>query len=254
MPLKKDEAIVLSKRHFGESDRMVNLLTLKSGKIVAIAKGANKSIRRFMNALEPFYVLSVEYFDKHTKGITRLENASVILDSSGIEKDLRRFSLAFFILEMADKLTREREPHPDLYELLKESAQRIKNSEIVFSYILEIALRILEITGFLPNFKTCIRCGKYIDPEKLKFFSIEKGGVLCDTCFIFYPCKNLEGDLLETLSHPANLKDPKTLVRAINLISDFLRYQLDLELKTISLLKNAFENQNQVPKDSSLRS
>lgn len=244
MPFKKDEAIVLSKRHLGESDRMVNLLTLKSGKIVAIAKGANKSIRRFMNALEPFYVLSVEYFDRHTKGIARLENASVILDSSGIERDLRRFSLAFFILEMADKLTREREPHPDLYELLRESAQRIKDSEIVFSHILEIALRILEITGFLPNFKTCIRCGKYIDPERLKFFSIEKGGVLCDTCFIFYPCKNLEGELLRSLVNPLNLNDPKTFLKALNLISDFLKYQLDLELKTISLIAAAFQSQN----------
>jgi len=51
MPLHKDEGIVLFKRAYGESDKIVRLFTLGSGKVAAIAKGANKSQKRFMNTL-----------------------------------------------------------------------------------------------------------------------------------------------------------------------------------------------------------
>lgn len=238
MPLKKDEAVVLSKRHFGESDRIVTLFTFQSGKIFAIAKGGNRSVRRFMNTLEPFYLLSIEYFDKSTKGIVRLENAYVIYDTSGIEKDLKRFSIAFLILELVDKLTREREPHPNLYQVLKEASIKLKGSEFSPSQILGIILKVLEETGFLPNFKSCVRCGKGIEPNKLRFFSLEKGGVLCENCYVFYPILQVDNGLLSLLLDPKDLPDGKLFLDALGLIADFLRYQLDVDLKTLPLLKS----------------
>jgi DNA repair protein RecO (recombination protein O) len=45
MALHKDEALVLFKRAYGESDKIIRLFTRTSGKIAAIAKGANKARR-----------------------------------------------------------------------------------------------------------------------------------------------------------------------------------------------------------------
>ena len=81
MPLHKDEGIVLFKRAYGESDKIVRLFTLGSGKVAAIAKGANKSQKRFMNTLEPFNHISLEYFEKYGKGMVRIENAHTIRQS-----------------------------------------------------------------------------------------------------------------------------------------------------------------------------
>ena len=51
--LTRIQAIVLSTRVFGESDKIVRFFTLQSGKLTGIAKGGKKSQKRFMNTLEP---------------------------------------------------------------------------------------------------------------------------------------------------------------------------------------------------------
>src|SRR5207247_7539818 len=47
-------ALVLRTRPYGESDRIVTLLTEQHGKLTGIAKGAKNSRRRFAGTLEPF--------------------------------------------------------------------------------------------------------------------------------------------------------------------------------------------------------
>ena len=45
MALHKDQAIILSSRVFGESDKILRFLTLRSGKLTGIAKGARRARR-----------------------------------------------------------------------------------------------------------------------------------------------------------------------------------------------------------------
>ena len=104
MPLHKDEGIILFKRAYGESDKIVRLFTLGSGKMAAIAKGANKSQKRFMNTLEPFNHISLEYFEKYGKGMVRLENAYTIETNEGIEKNLRKVCMASFFTEFVPEI------------------------------------------------------------------------------------------------------------------------------------------------------
>jgi DNA repair protein RecO (recombination protein O) len=68
MALHKDEAFVLFKKAYGESDKIIRLFTRTSGKVAAIAKGASRSQKRFMNTLEPFNHINIEYFEKYGKG------------------------------------------------------------------------------------------------------------------------------------------------------------------------------------------
>ena len=106
--LHKDEAIVLSRKAYGESDKIMHFFTLTSGKMSAIAKGASKSQKRFMNTLEPFNHIRVEYFEKHARGLVRIENADIIETGNGIEKSLKKVSIAAFFVEFVDRLTKER--------------------------------------------------------------------------------------------------------------------------------------------------
>ncbi|HSM92508.1 MAG TPA: DNA repair protein RecO, partial [Anaeromyxobacteraceae bacterium] len=56
----KVEGIVLRVVDYGESDRIVTLLTRERGKVGAYARGARASRRRFPGLLEPFTLLSAE--------------------------------------------------------------------------------------------------------------------------------------------------------------------------------------------------
>ena len=77
MALHKDQAIILSTRVFGESDKILRFLTLRSGKLTGIAKGGKKSQKRFMNTLELFNHIDIEYFEKPGTGMVRIDNADI---------------------------------------------------------------------------------------------------------------------------------------------------------------------------------
>ena len=60
MPSIHCEAILLRSVDFGESDRIVHLLTSNGGRLTAIAKAARRSHRRFPGTLDVFNRLAIE--------------------------------------------------------------------------------------------------------------------------------------------------------------------------------------------------
>ena len=58
-------AIVLDTTDHGESDLIVTLFCQESGRVTAIAKGAKRSKKRFVNKLEFFTYLQVNYQQKN---------------------------------------------------------------------------------------------------------------------------------------------------------------------------------------------
>ena len=56
----KQEAIVLHLRSYGDSHRIVELLTREHGRICVVARGARASKRRFAGALDLFVQLDTE--------------------------------------------------------------------------------------------------------------------------------------------------------------------------------------------------
>lgn len=206
MALRKDEGIVLFKRAYGESDRIVRIFTLTSGKVAAIAKGANKSRKRFMNTLEPFSHIAVEYFDKHGAGMVRIENAHIIETNQGIERSLKQACVAGFLTEFVDRLTKEREGNPSLFSLLKAALSGIKRVDFTYSDVLYYELSMLEALGYMPNFTSCVYCSKPMAEDQRICFSSERGGILCSKCSRFIAHKTYPEDVIPRL---ANIKDQR---------------------------------------------
>ena len=87
----KVEGIVLRTIDYGESDRIVTLLTRERGKLGAYARGARASRRRFAGLLEPFTLLSAELIDRRGD-LLGLESASALRAHGGIRSDLARIA------------------------------------------------------------------------------------------------------------------------------------------------------------------
>jgi DNA repair protein RecO (recombination protein O) len=182
MALVKDEAIILSTRLFGESDKIVRFFTLTSGKLSGIAKGAKKSQKRFMNTLEPFTQVRIEYFEKPTSSLVRIENADLGESNSGLEVSLKRVCVASFFTEFVDKLTKEKQRNEPLFHALKKILDSLKLVEFTVTDILYYELQMLRHLGYMLNLASCVHCGKALpDMEKL-YFSKERGGTLCPGC------------------------------------------------------------------------
>ena len=64
---------VLRSRPYGESDRIVTLITEEHGKITGIAKGAKNSRRRFGGTLEPFLHVRIVFRQRPASELVFLE-------------------------------------------------------------------------------------------------------------------------------------------------------------------------------------
>ena len=135
MALHKDQAIVLSTRVFGESDKIVRFFTLGSGKLTGIAKGGKKSQKRFMNTLELFNVINLEYFEKSGRSMVRIDNADLVEANMDIGSSYIKMCIASFFAEFVDRLTKEKERNDRLFHLLSKSLNRVKFVEFTRSDI-----------------------------------------------------------------------------------------------------------------------
>lgn len=173
MALLKDRAIILSTRVFGESDKIVRFFTLNSGKLTGIAKGGKKSQKRFMNTLELFNVVNLEYFEKAGAGMVRIDSADLVETNMDIGSSYKGMCIASFFTEFVDKLTKEKERNDGLFQLLSASLARLKSVELTRSDILYYQLQMLDHLGFMPNFGTCVQCGKLLAEHRRSAFRMK---------------------------------------------------------------------------------
>ncbi|MBP1748264.1 MAG: repair protein RecO [Deltaproteobacteria bacterium] len=241
MSLHKDEAIVLSKRAYGESDRIIHLFTLRAGKVSAIAKGAGKSQKRFANTLEPFNHIGVEYFEKYDRGMVRIENADLMSGNSGIETSMKRMCSASFFTEFVDRMTREREPYSGLFLALKEFIGLARSQDPAYPDILHYELKMLDILGYHPNFDTCVFCGTAINDEEKVYFSRERGGILCGACSRSLPHRRWSPGLVQGFlavkKRETGFETRSLEHEAQELMESFITYHVDLDFKSYKLLK-----------------
>ncbi len=113
----KLRALVLQATDYGESDRVVALLSEERGKLSAFAHGARASRRRFGGALEPFNLLAAELRER-PGGLWTLESAAVLRGFGAVRGELARIACAAYACDVARSLVREQEAHPDLFALL----------------------------------------------------------------------------------------------------------------------------------------
>lgn len=241
MALHKDEAIVLSKRAYGESDRIIHLFALHAGKVSAIAKGAGKSQKRFMNTLEPFNHIAVEYFEKPGRTMVRIENADLLGANNGIETTIRRACSAAFFAEFVDRLTKEREPHELLFAALKEFIDLARTKDPVYPDILHYQLLMLDILGYHPNFDTCVCCGAQMEERQRLHFSRERGGILCGACARSLPHKRCAEGLIPGFLAAKTMRggfaDISLEREAQEIMEGFIIYHIDVDFRSYKLLK-----------------
>ena len=260
MGLVKEEAIILSTRPFGESDKIVRFYTLGSGKLTGIAKGGKKSQKRFMNTLESFNCVRIEYFEKATSSMVRIENADLDQSNSGLEKSFRKVCTASFFTEFVDRLTKEKQKNEHLFHALKVILHNLKHVEFTVSDILYYELQMLDFLGYKPNLATCVQCGKELaDAEKL-YFSRERGGTVCLGCSRSLPHRQYPQGFISRMSvldihgpngptgpeGPAGPEGQAGLSRASTgferlgrqILEDFVCFHLAVELKSYRLLKS----------------
>ena len=103
---QRTRAFLLRSVDYGESDRVLTLLSEERGKIAAIARGARSSRKRFGGALEPFALLEVS-LARGRGSLPRLAEASLLRAYAGLSRSLGRVGAAGFALELSGEVLPE---------------------------------------------------------------------------------------------------------------------------------------------------
>lgn len=176
--MPEDEAIVLKVFDHGESDKIITLYTASFGKITAIAKGAKRSKRRFVNKLEPFTHLIITFATNKYSSLVRIDEAVLLAPFAELRSDYQRFTCASLICELLLNWLPEHDSDPGIFPLLTKTMAQL-GQQRPLTTLLFFHLHLLSLLGFHLHLTDCHGCGRQHGPFR---FHPACGGILCPTC------------------------------------------------------------------------
>ena len=176
-------AFLLRSVDYGESDRIVTLLTENIGKIAAIARGAKRSSKRFGGVIEPFALIEITVGSRG-KGLWTMSEASLVAAHAELARDLARLGAASLVLELVREVTAEHVPDRKLFALVEGAMRSLCGVEprLVESIALAAVLQVLASAGVAMSVDRCNACGKPVPPKRKVLLNPARGGVVCTPC------------------------------------------------------------------------
>lgn len=176
--LLKTRALVLRSRPLGERDRLLSLLTLKRGKISAVAPGARKVKSRLAAGVD--YFTCGSFLLHRGRTLFTVNQLEVETSFRGIREDVRAYAFGMYFAELTDKLLQEGEAYPAIFHLLLNSWSCLDENKADVELLGRFfELKILSLLGYHPHLKGCLYCGDTVGPF---FWSNSSGGIFCEKC------------------------------------------------------------------------
>jgi DNA repair protein RecO (recombination protein O) len=175
----RTEGIVLRRRDFGESDRILTLFTRKLGKVSAIAKGCRKPSSKLSGHIELF--MRSSFLIAQGRNLHIISQAENITEYAGLRKDLHGVGFGSYAIELIDAVTYDEGSNLKLYNLLVSTLEYLESGQPPTVILRYFDLHTLDLVGFRPELFQCVECGQNIF-EQDQFISGELGGVVCPKC------------------------------------------------------------------------
>lgn len=145
----KGRAIVLSSKNFSEADKIFVLYTDNLGKMSVISKGVRKLNSKKRGSLEVFNNIKFQAVKSHSMPI--LTEVEVINDFGNIRKSLKKISVAYYLMEVVSKITREDEVNYKVFQVLEKYLEKLSRTVKLKALRHEFTKEIVVLMGFWPQ-------------------------------------------------------------------------------------------------------
>jgi len=228
-------AIVIGVKDYGESDKIVTFYSLSRGRMAGIAKGAKRSLKRFVNKLELFSLLELFFSDSRSSSLVRLDQADLLDPFPALRENYDRYTAAALICELTFHWTRENDPDPNLFSLLAWSLKNIEDLKRPAPWgVVLFQIKMLTLLGYQPDLNGCTECGS-LSPRKAPYrFSSARNGLVCT------PCARPD-NRFETACLPISLSTSRFLHKAQEMDTSMLprlRFSREAVEESIALLRS----------------
>lgn len=271
-------AFILSRRDYGEADRILTVFTPALGKQEWIAKGIRKTTSRKAGHLELFTHASLLVAKARTWDI--VTEVTTIESFRHLRNSLESIAYASYLCELVSCFTEADDENQPLWDLLlhamrvldecaasltavpqtkagtsesaaDEPAEALPTVEATTAmmalHIRWFELQLLTLSGFQPQLFTCLQCDTEIEPTT-NFLSMENGGIFCPRCATGQSdVEPIDVDVLKILRHLqrnrwSDLRStqvrPFLLLAVETILHRYLLTVLEHQLKSIQFLRN----------------
>lgn len=180
MPLRETEAIVLRTYRLGEADKIVSLFTRQSGRLRAVAAGAQRPKSRYGGTLEPLSYIRLWLFERENRDLLRINSTELLESFFEMQKDYRVQVAAQYVAEVTQGFLPEREVNERAFRLVLAVLKTLKHGGEVNQALVYFNLWLLRLGGFLPETDRCATCGREL--EATGYYGPGSEGLVCEAC------------------------------------------------------------------------
>ena len=234
------EAILVAVRDWGDADKIVTLFSREHGKIIAFANGARRPKSPLAGGMQLFTHLEARLMPgKNCESVKQCEIKYAFRE---VQEDFNCMAYGAFIAELTSELCPERQPEPQVFDLLLAVLHILKkrNPRMV---ALAYAWQLLSITGYYPEFDRCTVCGQALSFSA--YFSFASSGCVCSSCehYGLPEFSEKTSNFIKCMLH-LDWNNPgcftvnsTTLVQTEKLLMGYLMHCLDKPLKSAKFIK-----------------
>lgn len=182
MPIRKTEAVVIRTMDYRESDRIVTFFSRDFGKIAGIARGARRSTKRFSGSLDLFCHVMLQFFEKRSQNLVRVESCDLLGHFHHIREDVHKMAHMSYLVELILTMAPERDSHSELFDVLLKTLNFFDSKPYSIQESLFIERCFLALLGYAPHLSGCLSCGANLASGRSFRFHPERGGLLCSRC------------------------------------------------------------------------
>jgi DNA repair protein RecO (recombination protein O) len=179
---RETDALVLNSTEHGESDVIVTLFCQDVGRLTAIAKGAKKSKKRFVNKLELFSFLHITYQQKANRSLAFFAEAELHTSFLNIRRNLRLYSIASVIREFLLIGVRDNEPDIQIFRLSLWALHNLDQKQPPMTILVLFLIRFFDYVGYRPDLQTCAHCHSPVTTQNRYSFDTSTGRIVCAVC------------------------------------------------------------------------
>jgi DNA repair protein RecO (recombination protein O) len=153
------EGIVLARRRYSEADRILVVYSRNYGKISFMAKGVRKPKSRKRGSLEVFS--HIKFSAARGRNLDIIEETEIIDSFQTIRKSLKRVAVAYYLMEVIGRVTREDKKNEKFFTLILKYLRNLKTTKSLRKLREEFISQTLVLLGFWPK-------GRIMDnPDKI---------------------------------------------------------------------------------------
>lgn len=175
--LEKIDGIIIRTQDYGETHKLLTIISKKIGKFTALARGAKKPKSRMAAVTQPF--IYARFFVYVNSGLSTIQQGEMIHSFRTIREDIIKTAYTAYITELTDKLMDTQSPDMYLFDQLYQTMRWIEENEEADVPLMMYELKLYKKGGFAPIVDKCTNCGSKEAPFT---FSIAEGGLLCKRC------------------------------------------------------------------------